>query len=117
MKEWLQKKLGKEVLYKCVRLWREFEVCKRKPDEKEEDNLDRFKRYYGRVKASCGTAKITEEILAWMNLQKKEDMFKDMCKELKLVLSRGLGTSKVEGKEKDKKVDNDQTVKKEEEEG
>ena len=38
-----------------------------------------------------------------------------MCKELKLVLSGGLGTSTVEGKGKDKKTDNNQMVKKEEE--
>ena len=54
-------------------------------------------------------------ILSKMNLEKRNEMFKDMCKELKLVLSGGPGTSTVEGKEKDKKADNDHAVKKEEE--
>ena len=54
-------------------------------------------------------------ILSKMNLEKRNEMFKDMCKELKLILSGGPGTSKVKGREKDKKADNDQTVKKEEE--
>ena len=85
-----------------------------------EEYLDRFERCYGRVKAGCKTAKIPEKILAFMvleradvdetrrmlilskmNLEKKSEMFKDMCKELKLVLGGGPGTSKVEGKEKD----------------
>ena len=54
-------------------------------------------------------------ILSKMNLEKKDKMLKDMCIELKLVLSGGPGTSKMEGKENDKKVDNDQTEYKEEE--
>ena len=57
VKKWLEKELGEEVLYKCVRVSREFEACKRKPDEKVEEYLDRFERCYGRVKAS-GSAKI-----------------------------------------------------------
>ena len=52
-------------------------------------------------------------ILSKMNLEKKEEMFKNMCKELKLVLSGGPGQSKVEETEKDKKASDDQTVKKE----
>ena len=99
VKEWLQKELGGKVLYKCVRVWREFEARKQKPDEKAEEYLDRFERCFGRVKASCGSAKIPEEILAFMvferadvdetwrmlilskmNLEKKYEMFNDMCK-------------------------------------
>ena len=54
-------------------------------------------------------------ILSKMNLEKKEEIFKNMCKEFKLVLSGGPGQSKVEGTEQDKKAADDQTVKKEEE--
>ena len=54
-------------------------------------------------------------ILSNMNLEKKGEMIKDMWKELKLVLSREPGTTTVEGKEKDKKADKDQTGRREEE--
>ena len=42
VKEWLEKESGEEILYKCVRVWREFKACKQKPDEKVEEYQDRF---------------------------------------------------------------------------
>ena len=42
VEEWLKKELGEEDLYKCMRVWREFETCKLKPDKKVEEYIDRF---------------------------------------------------------------------------
>ena len=49
------------------------------------------------------------------NLDKKKEMFGNMCKELKLVLGGGPGQLKANMTEKDKKVTNEQMAKKEEE--
>ena len=37
VEDWLEKELGEEEFYKCMRVWGEFEACKRKPDEKVEE--------------------------------------------------------------------------------
>ena len=88
--------------------------------------LDRFERCYDRVVASSDTAKILEEIRAFMvleradvsnmqrmlillktNLEEETTMFSNMCKELKLVLGAGPGQAKANVAEKDEKATND----------
>ena len=70
MEDLLEKVLGEEDLYNGVRVWSEFEACKRKPDEKVEEYIDKFERCYERVAASSKTANIPEEIRTFMVLER-----------------------------------------------
>ena len=110
VKDFLKKELGEEDLYKNVRYWNELEDCKQRDDEEIESFIDRFERCYTMVTSCSSTASIPAEIRAFMvlkrakvsdtqrmlvlskaNLDKKEEMFDSMCKELKLILSGGPG--------------------------
>ena len=72
VKEWLKKELDKENLYKRVKLWEELEDCRQKNNETIAEFVDRFERCYERVAASSETAKIPEEIRAFMVLEKAD---------------------------------------------
>ena len=112
VKEFLVKELGEEDLDKMVRVWDEFENC-RKGDKSVVDFLDSFERCYNAVMAISQSARIPAEIRAFMVLKRagvndtqrmlvlskldmnnKAQMFDNMCKQIKLVLGGGPGTSK-----------------------
>ena len=116
VKDFLKKELGEEDLYKCVRVWNEFEDCKQKPGEVIEEFLDRFERCYKLVSTSSSGTSIPAEtrafmvlkracvsdtqrmlILSKLDLSKKSQMFEAMCKELKLILECGPGQANVKG--------------------
>ena len=112
MKDFLDKELKEDDLSKMVRVWEEFEDCKRGSD-KIDVFLSNFERCYNAVVATSPTSKIPAEIRAFMVLKrsgasaeqrmlvlaklKKEDkdgMFTDMCKQIKLILGGGPGVNK-----------------------
>ena len=55
-------------MYKCVKVWREFESCKRETDENVEEYMDRFEKYYEGVVLSIEI--ILEVIKAFMILRR-----------------------------------------------
>ena len=108
------KELGEEDLDKMVRVWNEFENCRR--GDKSVEFLHSFERCYNAVMATSSSARIPAEIRAFMvlkragvsytqrmlvlsklNLENKDKMFDNMCKEIKLVLGGGPGTNQVAG--------------------
>ena len=111
VRDFLVKELGEEDLDKMVRSWDEFENCRR-GDKSVIDFLDSFDRCYKAVMAISASARIPAEIRAFMvlkragvndnqrmlvlsklNMEDKAKMFDNMCKEIKLVLGGGPGTS------------------------
>ena len=115
VRDFLVKELGEEDLDKMVRVWDEFESCRR-GDKSVVDFLDSFERCYNAVMAISASARIPAEIRAFMvlkragvndtqrmlvlsklNMEDKAKMFDNMCKEIKLVLGGGPGTSQVAG--------------------
>ena len=115
VKDFLVKELGEEDLDKMVRVWDEFENCRR-GDKSVVDFLDSFERCYNAVMAISTSARIPAEIRAFMvlkragvndtqrmlvlsklNMEDKAKMFDNMCKEIKLVLGGGPGTNQMAG--------------------
>ena len=111
VKEFLAKELSEEDLERSVRLWDEFEECKRDKQEIGEFLSD-FERRYNKVVIASKTAKIPSELLAFMALKRsgatstqrllvlsrldytnKDKLFENMCRELKLILGGGPGNS------------------------
>ena len=112
VKEYLKKELGEEDLDKMIRVWREFENCRR-GDKSVVEFLDSFERCYNAVMALSTSARIPAEIRAFMvleraglnatqqmlvttklNLVEKTKMFDNMCREIKLVLGGGPGANR-----------------------
>ena len=116
VKDFLEKELGEGDLEKKVRTWDEFEDCSR-GDKGIEDFVSDFDRQYKRA-ANASKVKISSEVRAFMVLKRsnvtkvqrmlilskldkldKDNMFENMCQELKLVLGGGPGMAKDEPSE------------------
>ena len=112
VKEFLDKELSEDDLEKRVRTWYEFEDCVRGSKDIE-DFVSQFDRQYQKAK-NASKVKIPEEIRAFMVLKRsnvtkvqrmlilskldkndKDNMFDNICKEIKLVLGGGPGAAKV----------------------
>ena len=108
--DFLTKELGEDELDKLVRVWDEFEDCKRGTSSIDEF-LSNFDRAYNAVTCTSLSAKIPSEIRAFMvlkrsgatgnqrmmvlsrlNKEDKPNMYDSMCKELKLILGGGPGS-------------------------
>ena len=115
VRDFLVKELGEEDLDKMVRVWDEFENCRR-GDTSVVQFLDSFERCYNAVMAISQSARIPAEIRAFMVLKRagvndtqrmlvlskldmsnKAQMFDNMVKQIKLVLGGGPGTTQVSG--------------------
>ena len=111
VKAFLDKELGEDDLEKQVRTWFEFENCQR-GDKEIEDFISDFDRAYQKAAKASGS-QIPSQVRAFMVLkrsninqtqqmlvmskldkEKKDQMFENICKELKLVLGGGPGTVK-----------------------
>ena len=109
VRTFLTKELGEEELDKLVRVWDEFEDCKRGGATIDEF-LSNFDRAYNAVTCTSKSATIPSEIRAFMvlkrsgatesqrmmvlsrlNKEDKPEMYDNMCKELKLILGGGPG--------------------------
>ena len=115
VRDFLVKELGEEDLDKMVRVWDEFENCRR-GDTSVVQFLDSFERCYNAVMAISQSARIPAEIRAFMVLKRagvndtqrmlvlskldmsnKAQMFDNMVKQIKLVLGGGPGITQVSG--------------------
>lgn len=111
VKDFLDKELSEDDLEKRVRTWYEFEDCVRGSKDIE-DFLSEFDRQYQKAK-NASKVKIPEEIRAFMVLKRsnvtkvqrmlilskldkddKDNMFENICREIKLVLGGGPGAAK-----------------------
>ena len=111
MKRFLDEELKEDDLEKQVRTWDEFEDCTR-GEQDIEDFLSNFDRAYKKAVGASSELTIPAPVRAFMVLKrsnitttqrmlvmskldqsKPEKMFENICRELKIVLGRGPGTS------------------------
>ena len=107
VRKFLQKELGKKDLDKIVRVWDEFENCKR-GSQSPADFLDSFDSCYNAVVQMrlvltwymvlkrAGPVNDTQRMLVFskIDLEDKDDMYENMCQEIKLVLGGVPGGAK-----------------------
>ena len=108
--KFLTKELGEEEIEKLVRVWDEFEDCKRGEATIDEFISD-YDRAYNSVTCTSQSATIPSELRAFMllkrsgatpsqrmmvlsrmNREDKPEMYNSMCRELKLILGGGPGS-------------------------
>ena len=111
VKKFLDEELKEDDLEKQVRTWDEFEDCTR-GEQDIEDFLSNFDRAYKKAVGASSELTIPAPVRAFMVLKrsnitttqrmlvmskldqsKPEKMFENICRELKIVLGRGPGTS------------------------
>ena len=111
VKKFLDDELKEDDLEKQVRTWDEFEDCSR-GEQDIEDFLSNFDRAYKKAVAASSELTIPAAVRAFMVLKRSnvtktqrmlvmskldqsrpENMFENICKELKIVLGRGPGSN------------------------